>query len=256
MSLLKKFTKSIASAYYCVCEKLQPSRITNVKDIPIIINNFNRVASLKLLIARLEKAGCTNIHILDNDSTYPPLLEYYKTCPYHVHYLGANLGFKALWKSPLCKEFCNDYYVYTDSDVVPDESCPDDFMQKFLDVLKKHPLARKVGFSLHIDDLPDCYEFKDKVLAKESPYFDKFIEQEGIYRAPIDTTFALYRPRVGLSRSRFVEAYRTASPYQAHHLPWYSNTTQPTDEDLYYARSTTHATDWTSQQKARFDAQK
>ena len=49
----------------------------DVKNIPIIINNRNRLTYMKMLISSLEKRGYNNIYIIDNDSTYPPLLDYY-----------------------------------------------------------------------------------------------------------------------------------------------------------------------------------
>lgn len=215
------------------------------KEVPIIINNFNRLTTLRLLIEALHKRGYDNIYIIDNASTYPPLLEYYDQCPYTVFRLTENLGFKALWKSHLDKKFCNDYFIYTDSDVVPADFCPADFVDYFLQELKKHPLARKIGFSLRIDNLPDCYDHKQEVIEKETIYYSR-LEEEKLYRAPIDTTFALYRPRVGLSRSRYVEAYRTAYPYQAEHLPWYTNSAQPSEEELYYIKHCSKVTEWTA----------
>lgn len=249
MSRLKKLKYYVGSQVCRLREWLQPSNITDARDIPVIINNFNRLTTLKRLIARLEKAGCRNIHIIDNASTYPPLLEYYRTTPYTVHRLDANLGFKALWKSKLNKTLCRDYFVYTDSDVVPDDDCPDNFMQVFLDVLKTHRLARKVGFSLRIDNLPDHYALKDKVIAHESRFFEQLTADGRMYRAPIDTTFALYRPRIGLCRSSSAEVYRMAAPYRAEHLPWYNDLDNLSDEERYYIAQTTQKTDWTDRAK-------
>lgn len=48
------------------------------KKTPIIINNFNRLSTTVQLIDALKQRGYNNIHILDNQSTYPPLLEFYK----------------------------------------------------------------------------------------------------------------------------------------------------------------------------------
>jgi len=227
-------------------EWLQPSKITDANDIPVIINNFNRLTTLRLLIERLEKAGCRNIHIIDNASTYPPLLEYYAATPHTVHRLERNLGFRALWKSGLNKELCRDYFVYTDSDVVPLAECPDNFMQVFFDVLKTHRLARKVGFSLRIDNLPDHYAHKAEVIAHESRFYERPVADGSMYRAPIDTTFAMYRPRIGLSRSFSAEVYRMAYPYQAEHMPWYNDLDNLSEEEQYYIDHTARATHWTS----------
>ena len=64
----------IRSRYFYWRERLQPSKITSAREIPIIINSFNRLTTLKLLVSSLEKRGYTNIYILDNCSTYPALL--------------------------------------------------------------------------------------------------------------------------------------------------------------------------------------
>ena len=137
MSIFKTLTYNIGSYYYFLREIISPSLIRDAKEIPIIINNFNRLTTLRLLTETLTACGYTNIYILDNASTYPPLLEYYKTCPFTVFHLNQNLGFKALWKSPLKKRFCNDYYIYTDSDVIPSDYCPKDFIDYFFKELKK-----------------------------------------------------------------------------------------------------------------------
>lgn len=248
MSIFKTLTCNIGSYYYFLREIISPSLIRDAKEIPIIINNFNRLTTLRLLTETLTACGYTNIYILDNASTYPPLLEYYKTCPFTVFHLNQNLGFKALWKSPLKKRFCNDYYIYTDSDVIPSDYCPKDFIDYFFKELKKHPFARKIGFFLRIDNIPDSYIHKEEVINLEKQYYLKPAEG-GLYRAPIDTTFALYRPRVGLSRSRSVEAYRTAYPYQAEHLPWYNDSSNLSEEEQYYISHCTHITEWSSKSK-------
>lgn len=245
---VKPLVYYFVSLYYYVREKIQPSKIKSDKEIPILINNFNRLSTLKTLIHRLTLRGYNNIYIIDNQSTYPPLLAYYNQCPHTVFRLNQNIGFQALWKSTLCARFCHDYYIYTDSDVVPANHCPADFIDYFFQELKKHPLARKIGFSLRIDNLPDSFGNKEKVIEWESQFYKK-PPKDGLYRAPIDTTFALYRPRVGLSRSRFVEVYRTSYPYEAEHLPWYVDTNNLTEEEIYYIDHCTKVTAWSSQLK-------
>jgi len=231
---LKFFYYRILSSLNYLAELVSPSRIRNYRDIPIIINNFNRLDSMKQLIGSLEKRGYSNIFIIDNMSTYPPLLEYYKDCKYTVFRLDKNIGMNALWGSGLIKKFRNDYFVYTDSDMVPVEECPDDFLDFFLETLKSHRLAQKVGFSLKIDDLPDCYAMKGDVIEAEKQYY-RFRHGEFLYWAPIATTFALYRPRAKrIHGNYYIEMYRTAFPYLARHLPWYMDSSNPDEENLYY----------------------
>ena len=191
MSIFKTLTYNIGSYYYFLREIISPSLIRDAKEIPIIINNFNRLTTLRLLTETLTACGYTNIYILDNASTYPPLLEYYKTCPFTVFHLNQNLGFKALWKSPLKKRFCNDYYIYTDSDVIPSDYCPKDFIDYFFKELKKHPFARKIGFSLRIDNIPDSYIHKEEVINLEKQYYLKPAEGCCIYWCSVQTSFGI-----------------------------------------------------------------
>lgn len=215
------------------------------KKIPIIINNYNRVTTLKMLISDLESRGYYNIHIIDNNSSYPPLLEYYETSKHKVYRLNKNIGFKALWKSGLWYRFLRGYYCYTDSDLSLDPSCPHDFMEVFYKLLKKYPEVFKVGFSLKIDDLPDHYDRKQEVIDWESRFFRKE-KEKNVFIAPIDTTFALYRPfaRRG-KRDGSDEILRVGPPYQCKHLPWYVNSGAPSKEEVYYVKSVKKITHWT-----------
>ena len=227
--------------------KLVGGKTPPYHDIPIIINNFNRLDFLKKLISSLETRGYKNLIILDNDSTYPPLLEYYKTTPYEVIFLHENVGFLALWKSGIYKRFKNNYYVYTDSDVMLDEGCPEDFMRVFLSVLKKHPACMKVGFGIRIDDLPDCYKQKYYVIRWEAQHWKERVD-DLLIKARIDTTFALYRPFCkGGSTPHLI--FRTDFPYVIRHLPWYEDTDNLTEEEKYYISHSKKATHWTESLK-------
>lgn len=253
---IKFFYYRLLASYTYLVELLKPSKIKDYKKIPIIINNFNRLDTMKQLIGSLEKRGYYNIYIIDNFSSYPPLLEYYKTCKYPVFRLDKNIGMNALWGSGLIEKFRNDYFVYTDSDMVPVEECPDDFMLFFLQVLKKHKLAQKAGFSLKIDDLPDCYAMKDVVISVEKDYY-RYQHEEMLYWAPIATTFALYRPRAKrIHGNYYIEMYRTAYPYMARHLPWYMDSKNPDEENSYYLNQKLVATWYSKEYKKYLDENK
>lgn len=49
----------------------------NYKNIPIIIISFNQYFYLKQLVDFLIQNKYTNIVIVDNNSSYPPLLKYF-----------------------------------------------------------------------------------------------------------------------------------------------------------------------------------
>lgn len=215
------------------------------KKIPVIINNRNRYTYLLQLIRWLENAGMQNIIILDNGSTYPPLLEYYANTKHRVVHLNDNVGHLALWKSKLWEEIQSRYYIYTDPDVVPAENCPSDMPAYLLQQLRKYPAIEKIGLGLRIDDLPDHNQSKAAIISWEKKYWEKKVSHE-IYDAEVDTTFALYRPFTN-GAIWVAPAYRTGPPYVASHMPWYENTVDPGEESKYYAsHARAGASHWTN----------
>jgi hypothetical protein len=114
--------------------------------------------------------------------------------------------------------------------VVPDEETPADALEYLAELLFRYADVDKVGFGLRIDDLPERYRFRSEVIAWESQFWEEELEP-GVYRADIDTTFALYRPSV---RGPSMRALRTGPPYVARHLPWYQDSHHLSEEDRYY----------------------
>jgi hypothetical protein len=202
------------------------------QDIPVIINNRNRFTFPLRLIGWLEKIGVQNIYILDNQSTYPPLLGFYENARQTVLYLGRNIGHTALWDSAYYELFKHNYYIYTDPDVVPDENCPSDVIEMLWRNLKKHYWVEKIGVSLRIDDLPDHFESKTSTVEFEKRYFARKLSDQ-IYEAAVDTTFALYRPYTSYTNS----GLRLAEPYQFRHLPWYLDYNNLSEEETYYVKN-------------------
>lgn len=228
-----------------ICEILFSKLPRNSFEIPIIINNRNRYEYLLKLIDSLNKRGYFNIIILDNDSSYPPLLEYYsKECKCEVVFLKKNIGHLALWKSNVYNRFKSDFYVYTDPDVEIYEKCPNDFLDYLLINLIENPRVQKIGLGLITDDLPDCYSLKNSVIEWEK----KFTEvnfNDNFFKSNVDTTFALYRPFASGGSHDFKLALRSKYPYLIHHLPWYINSNSLSDEDQYYLDNAKSSTFWT-----------
>jgi hypothetical protein len=198
------------------------------------------VTPLLALIDYLERAGCERIHLLDNDSTYPPLLEYYERTPHTVIRLGENYGSKALWQSGVLDQLGIDgQYAYSDPDVIPIEECPLDAVDYFAEVLARYPGHSKAGFGLKFDDLPDHFRNKDKVVAWESKFWQRMIAPR-LYDAPIDTTFALYRGTEHAPNT----AIRTGYPYLLRHTTWYWDSDNLSEENRYYVERG-RVTTWT-----------
>ena len=242
-SIIKKILCRLGILLSHVRYFLSGTATADPKNVPIIINNYNRLSYMKQLISTLEERGYHNIYIIDNNSTYPPLLKYYDSCPYNVFRLNENVGYLALWKTDIYKRFQDSYYVYTDSDMKIEDDCPDDFMQKFIEVMDCFPMAQKVGFGITIDDLPDHFKNKDEVIRHESQFWEVQVKPD-IFEAQIDTTFALYRPFCKGKADRYQKTYRTGGRYRIKHLPWYVDSSNMTEEERYYVDTITQSTYW------------
>ena len=199
--------------------------------VPIVIIVRDRLEPLHQLVTWLEHAGLHDLVLVDNASTYPPLVAWLDECRYRVVRLPNNLGHRSPWIAGVIAEVGYDRpFVVTDPDVVPDDGCPLDALDHFRALLDANPDIDKVGFGLRIDDLPTHYALADEVRRWEARYWTDEIAP-GVYRAAIDTTFALYRPG---RWHRLDASLRTGPPYVARHLPWYADSANPTDEERYY----------------------
>ena len=192
----------------------------------------DRVTYTKQLVEWLEKAGQERIYLVDNDSTYQPLLDYYESTPHTVIWMGGNTGHTGVWNTGQIAKYAPDeYFIVSDPDVIPTEDCPMDAIDYFRYVLDTYSDRQKVGFSLKLDDLPDHYKFKENVIGYERQFLNYGGPEAGLCYAPIDTTFALYRPGATQDISY---ACRTLKPYEARHMSWYIDSNNPGEEEEYY----------------------
>jgi hypothetical protein len=207
------------------------------KAIPIFINARDLFVPLRQLVMWLLEASYSRIYVIDNDSSFPALLEFYDTMRKDIRVirLGVNVGHTAIWDIKILDQLgITGPYVWTDPDIVPIKECPTNVLEFFWAVLQAYPHKTKVGFGLRIDDLPDHYRFKREVIVWESQYWEKKISPK-LYDAPIDTTFALYR--AGSGYKPINAAFRTGFPYLAHHAPWYENSARASDDFVYYSEN-------------------
>jgi len=198
----------------------------------ILITVRDRVTDLRQLVEWLERAGHQRIVLLDNASTYEPLIEYLKASPHDVRPLGENLGARCAWLADQVP--ADEWFVVTDPDIVPIEDCPLDLVAHLREMLEQHPLYSKAGPGLFLDDL-DAAPFMDweqslmGVASAQVPLPSGRELAAGVFGSLIDTTFALHRPGTQFT----YQAIRTGRPYMARHLSWYRET-DPTDEDVFY----------------------
>ena len=213
----------------------EKAELDGIENIPIFIISFNRLSYLQKQIFSFEKHGFKNIIIIDNGSSYPALLDYYKTIPYLVIFNGSNDGHMVFWKNEKYKKYRENFYIITDPDIELLDECPNDVIHVFFDMLKQYRFVNKVGFSLKIDDVPEDSIFGDDVYKWEKTFYNIYDKTRSFYYAPIDTTFALYLPDCLQNKKKFFSAIRMGYPYQAKHLPWYRRKGDITAEDLFYS---------------------
>lgn len=213
--------------------------------LPVFVTCRDRLECLQLLVHRLGSLDNVGpIILIDNDSAWPPMVEYLKNTKLEVVRVGQNGGHRALWSFNIHPQLRNEGpFVVTDPDVIPDEDCPPDVLIYLTSLLDRFPEIGKAGLGLRIDDLPQDSASAQDIRDWESQFWETEREP-GIFVADIDTTFAVYRAGAGPDHG---PAVRTGAPYLARHLPWYTDPGDPGAEEMFYtARARRDSTNWHS----------
>ena len=212
-----------------------------MKNIPIVILNKDRLIPLQLLVQSLQKRKYNNIIIIDNQTTYQPTLDWYKETGINVFYNNIDatlydtgtfyrLAFEL--NHPVFSKIVKDYYVFTDSDVVPEDCVSNNFIDCMIDVCRETG-TQKVGMALKIDDLPDT-DFSRHIINNESAMWINRIDHDRyeLYQAGVDTTFAVHAPNaLPLLNTNCI---RIAGNFIAKHLPWYYDIDNMPADERYY----------------------
>ena len=195
--------------------------------IPVWINNRNRLTTTKQMVAHLLAMRGVVPIVVDNESSYPPLLEWYSAgCDVEVVFRGSNRGAYGPWEIADLARGAS-CYVVTDSDLDL-SGVPADVIDILWSGLRRFPSVVKAGLSLEINDLPRGTAATRRCIACESRYWSKRLGRRW-WSAPVDTTFALYR--AGCIRFPGTRpAIRSDRPYTARHIPWYRDLD---DEERY-----------------------
>jgi len=214
-------------------------------NIPVIIIAFNNLTYVKMMVDQSKSKKFNDIHIIDNCSFYPKLLEYYKNIKdVKVHYMPENFGHRVLFRS-VNKKFYDElpkFFILTDPDIKFNDNLPDDFVNKLCELTQKYKVG-KAGFALSIED---HHKFKNLTFTRfkkkktirewEQVFWNDKLE-DNVYKAGIDTTFAVYNKeyfRIVKNESKFLNAVRVSGNFTAKHLPWYKETIVSEEEILFY----------------------
>jgi glycosyltransferase involved in cell wall biosynthesis len=229
------------------------------RHIPIVINSYNQPAYLRRMVVQLVDRGYENLLILDQASTYPPLLEMLETLErrFTVLRMARNNGPHWLFTSGFCAKL-PVHFVYTDADLQFSDALGPLFIDEMLEVCMELS-ACKLGMALDVSRPDAMRNFNINISGKsytlvewEKQFWTRRMTMKGgheVYRAPVDTTFAIYNRTVfDAYLRRFYEtkvfdcmsvpnSFRIAGDFTCVHLPWMKDTLTSREEEEYYAAS-------------------
>jgi glycosyltransferase involved in cell wall biosynthesis len=201
-------------------------------EITVVINNRNRLTTTKNMVDKLLHLNPEeDIIIIDNDSSYPPLLKWYNEVINKVEIVPCkNEGHLALWSTGLYKSL-GKFFVYTDSDIQLNENFPKDWKERMFQTWLKY--EKKVALAIRTDDLPDHYRYKNQVIRNEGRWWLNELEPN-IFQADTDTTFFMME---NFGDNQY-DSVRISQPDMiCRHAPWYHDLTSLDDEETYYLKN-------------------
>jgi len=217
--------------------------------VPLIISNYNQLYyTINLINWWNFKTESNPVYIVDNGSTYKPLLDFYKNNPFkNVKVIKCKENnMKKNVEEFLNREIHKQYkhYCVSDPDISPLPDTPFNFLDIFKSVIEDYGYDH-VGFALKLDDLPDWYPKKGNAIAWEQQFSEKPLminydgEQYQGYEAPIDFTFSMWSSKKGgwgypIDRDRWHSSLRVL---EAHHLGWYLPEQAPNKEMANYYKT-------------------
>lgn len=218
------------------------------RDIPILIPSFNNPGYCRMMVHQLLQLGLTRITIIDNASSAPAMLALLRDMDTKINVirLRRNMGPKFFAQNFIFFLQLPNIFCVTDPDIEFNPDLPPSFLETLQELTERHQIG-KAGFALNI---ADHYEFRDiqikfkdqthDIVSWESQFWTQEIGAtaagDPVYRADIDTTFALYNKKFfGRKKQGFYHGLRVAGNFTARHLPWYRERVITEAEENSYA---------------------
>jgi hypothetical protein len=184
--------------------------------IPIILNNRNLLTWTSKMVEeckRFDNVG--DIIIVDNDSTYEPLLEWYDTKPCEI-IKTSNNGYLSPWVINLPEKLTSSFYVVSDPDLDLSNT-PNDALTHLQDKMLKHSNYCRIGLSLENWNVSEKSPYHKFLNEWAKTNWDPNTISDGLLvNQQFDTTFGLYH----INRNYRGSNCTTNSPYSVNHLPW------------------------------------
>jgi glycosyltransferase involved in cell wall biosynthesis len=215
-------------------------------NIPVYIPVFNNPTYLRNMVPQLQRLAVFKIIVVDNASTYPPMLRALRELPVSIKVvrLKENKGPRFIVDNTEFYSALPQHFCLTDPDLEFNSKMPPDFMLRLLALTHKFGVG-KVGLAIDISEPATLRDIivaerdgkKYKVWEWEAKYWQDRIGEtdagDPVYRADTDTTFAVYNKQY-FRRANFFSAIRVAGRYVCRHLPWYKANKLNAKEELVY----------------------
>ena len=221
-------------------------------SIPTVIISWNQLSFVKNMVEKLKKYK-NPIIILDNNSTFKPIFNYYKEIKEElgekitIKLLKENYGSNVYLK---IKHRLPKVFMLSDPDIDINEKMPENFAEILFKLSNKYRVY-KVGLALELKDKEKfvrCAQKGNPLYKYQLRYWKDKIPNKDyeLYRAAVDTTFCLVNSRYKVKGiNPIMPAIRIAGNFTARHLPWYKNLLKdmiPSDELYMYFKNNKSST--------------
>ena len=169
---------------------------------------------------------------------------------YQIERLKENRGPHYILREIDFYEKLPEYFCLSDPDIEINQDLPSNFMETLLEISHKYQIG-KVGFSLEIpkeNELRESHVSMDGKLWSTVDWEQQFWKDEvgktdfgdKIYKATLDTTFALYNKKYFDPEDRY-RSLRIAGRFTAKHLGSYKDQLVPKEEQDFYSELTRYS---------------
>jgi glycosyltransferase involved in cell wall biosynthesis len=221
-------------------------------ELPIIIPTFNNPTYLKNTVDYFLERDF-NIIVLDNASTYPPMLELLfelsENNKCYVVMQNSNQGPRQFFYDNSFYNWLPNYFYATDPDLGYNKDLTREDWLSFIDISERLDMY-KVGVGMRLDiedsnilDLVRNYGYMTSIRELENGYYNSpcSATEQGdiIYNAPIDTTFALYNKKnQPVSGNNFMDKnVRVRGRFDSWHYGWFDPQPIPAEEQEFYTEA-------------------
>ncbi len=217
-------------------------------QMPIFVPVFDNPTYARMMLSQLISLGLPNIYLVDNGSTYRPMLQFLEEADSVATIIRNenNPGPREVVLSAFHSDCVPDIFCVTDPDLEFSPHLPGNFLSELALLTKTYKLG-KAGFALRLDDAHLMHGNKFTIIGKEwhatqweaqfwKEPMDPLPDGSPVFRAIIDTTFAVYNKR-HFTPNSFYLAARVAGNYTCRHLPWYHSSGLPDAEASHYRKT-------------------